>query len=116
MITGIVIVCYALAWLCTARLLYGRWRASGIDKKRKDLPYVCPTTAEAIASWNDIDRAAVMIGALGLGLIWPLIPSGIFLIRWLDSAPQLSQAEMRDRLAARDRRIAELEAEAGIRP
>jgi hypothetical protein len=116
MIAGIVIGCYALAWLYTARLLYGRWRANGIDHNREHLPYVCPDTAKAIDSWNEIDRGPVMAGALALGLIWPLTLIAVPVIRFIDSAPQLSQAEMRDRLRARDRRIAELEREAGIRP
>jgi hypothetical protein len=116
MIVGIVLGCYAVAWLLTARPLYGRWRAKGIDAKRRDFKYLCPDTPAAIREWNSIDRGPVMIGALGLGLLWPLLPAFILVTRFLDSAPQLSQAEMRDRLAERDKRIAELEREAGIRP
>jgi len=114
MIAAVVIGCYAVAWLYTARWFYGRWRAKGIDHNRKDLPCLCPDTAKAIESWNEIDRVPVMMGALGLGLLWPLTLIAVPVIRFMDSAPQLSQAELRDRLTERDRRIAELEREAGI--
>jgi len=113
MIAGIVVGCYALAWLYTARALYGRWRAKGIDKDAARFGY---TTESAINSWNEIERAPVMVGALGLALLWPLVPAALLAIRFLDSAPQLSRAELRDRLAERDRRIAELERENGLTP
>jgi hypothetical protein len=112
-IAGIVIGCYAIAWLVTARVLYGRWRAKSIDHNVGSFSY---TTKRAVASWNEIDRGPVMAGALGLALIWPLALLALPVIAFMDSAPQLSQAELRDRLAERDRRIAELEREAGIRP
>jgi hypothetical protein len=112
MIIGIVLGCYAVAWLFTARVLYGRWRAKGVDHYT-DYPYGY-ATERAIDSWNDISRGPVMAGALTLALLWPLVPGALLVIRFMDSAPQLSQAEMRDRLAARDRRIAELERELNL--
>lgn len=101
MIAGIVLGCYALVWLYVARRLYGTWRARLKDKREW---------------YPDIDTVPVMLGALATALVWPLVPIAAALIRFMDSAPQMSQAEMRDRLAARDRRIAELEREAGISP
>ena len=99
MIAAIVLGCYAVAWLLMARRLYGTWRARMKDK----------------GNWyDDIDTGPVMLGALALGLFWPLVPAVFLLIRFMDSAPQMSQAEMRDRLTERDRRIAELERAAGI--
>jgi hypothetical protein len=115
MIAGIILGCYALAWLYTARALYGRWRAKGIDRRLKDR-YLASTTAASIDAWNEIDRGSVMIGALAVALLWPLVPAFILLIRLMDGSPQLSRAEMRDRLAERDRRIAELERENGLTP
>ena len=100
-IPSVIISCYALAWLFTARRLYGTWRARLRDRN----------------DWyDDIDTAPVMLGALALALIWPLVPAFMLLARFMQNSPVLSQAEMRDRLAERDRRIAELEREAGIGP
>lgn len=107
--------CYGLGWLVTARRLYGNWRAKGIDGYR-ERNSVSGTHARARAKWDRDNRAPVMTGALGLALIWPLIPIAVLVIRFMDSAPQLSQAEMRDRIGERDRRIAELEREAGVTP
>ena len=96
-----IAVCYAVVWLFTARRLYGTWRARMKDND----------------SWYpDIDTGPVMLGALALALAWPLVPVLVLLVRFMQSSPVLSQAEMRDRLAERDRRIAKLEREAGIRP
>jgi hypothetical protein len=111
MSAGIVLGCYAIASLITARLLYGRWRAKGIDANAANFGY---TTDSAIDSWNEIDRGPVMAGAFGLGLLWPLVPVFILLIRFMDSAPQVSQAELCDRLRERNRRIADLERELGL--
>jgi hypothetical protein len=100
MITWIGVPAYLTAWLFSARWLFGHWRARMIDSSNW---------------WDDIDNGPVMLGALALALIWPLIPVFGALIRFMKSSPVLSQAEMRDRLGERDRRIAELEREAGIR-
>jgi hypothetical protein len=118
MITGIVLGCYAVAWLLTARLLYGKFRASSIDANIRRYPssYPAANMPGALEKWNNVDRPIVMGAAVGAALAWPLIPIALLVIRFLDSAPQLSQAEMRDRLNERDKRIAELERETGIRP
>lgn len=101
MIIGIAAACYAIVWLLTARRLYGTFRARMIDQN----------------SWyDDLDTAPVMLGALALALIWPLVPLLLLLVRFMKSSPVLSQAEMRERIGERDRRIAELEREAGIQP
>jgi hypothetical protein len=103
--TGTVILwigvsAYLTAWLFSARWLFGHWRARMKDG----------------GSWyDDIDTGPIMLGALALALIWPLVPVFGALIRFMKSSPILSQAEMRARIGERDRRIAELEREAGIR-
>ena len=112
----LAIGCYVATWLYTARALYGRWRAKSIDKDLREFPLLYRTTAKAIESWNDIDRLGAMPGALALALLWPVIPAFLLVVRFMDGSPVLSQAEMRDRIAARDKRIAELEREAGITP
>jgi hypothetical protein len=98
MIWGIM-AAYGAAWLYVARYLFGHWRASMKDH----------------GGWyGDIDTAPVMLGAFGLALIWPAVPVLYLLVRFVKSSPVLSQSEMRERIAERDRRIAELEREAGI--
>jgi hypothetical protein len=99
-VTWIGVPAYAVTWLFSARWLFGHWRASMKDNGDW---------------WDDIDNVPVMLCALAVALIWPLIPVFGALIRFMKSSPVLSQAEMRDRLGERDRRIAELEREAGIR-
>jgi hypothetical protein len=105
---------YMTAALYAARWLYGHWRARSIDK----LDCYPPTTEKAIENWNDIDRGPIMGAAVLCGLFWPLTaiigPLGILVYRFLNSTPVLSQSELRDRLAERDKRIAQLEREAGI--
>lgn len=92
---------YAIMWLFAARWLFGHWRARMKDSD---------------GWYEDIDTVPVMLGAFALALIWPLVPVLAALVRFMKSSPVLSQAEMRDRIWERDRRIAELEREAGIRP
>lgn len=94
-------VAYAITWLFAARWLFGHWRARMKDNREW---------------YDDIDTAPVMLGAFALALIWPLVPVFAGLIRFMKSSPVLSQAEMRERIGERDRRIAQLEREAGIRP
>jgi len=105
---------YLAIWLYAARYLYGRWRARGIDYNRREFSILCPTTGAAVDRWNRDDRGFVMAGALGLALIWPVIPIALAIAAFLTSTPVLSQAEMRDRLAERDRHIADLERQLGI--
>lgn len=94
MIAGIVAGCYAIAWLVTARCVFYAMRA---DEYAPD---------------DKMD--AVLLGILSVfaGLLWPLaLP--VALVMW---HPRKTPAELREQLEARDRRIAELEREAGIRP
>jgi hypothetical protein len=108
---------YLMAGLYVARWFYGRWRRRGIDHRAEDR-LLYRSTAEAIDAWNDIDRPMAMAGALVASLVWPLsLVVGwlaIHAARFLNATPVLSQAEMRDRLAERDRHIADLERQLGI--
>lgn len=49
-----------------------------------------------------------------LGLVWPLVPIGILAGRFAASSPPLSRSELERRIADRDERIADLEAELGM--
>ena len=95
MITCIVIGCYAIAWLYTARRIYYVFRE-----------------ADFVDDGDLIDYAAAGFFSFFLALLWPLaLP--MTLVMW---HPRKTPAELREQLKARDRRIAELEREAGIRP
>lgn len=109
------VAAYAAAGLAAARILYGRWRAQSIDVNARNYPNLY-SPANAVATWNRIDRTGVMAGALAAAFFWPvklpvaaLIP---VIIRFMNATSVLSRVEMQARIAERDRRIAELEREA----
>jgi hypothetical protein len=114
-LTTIACAAYLAVGMFWARHLYGRWRAKGIDRTRRHYEYTCSTTAEAITYWNNVNRGPVMTGAFFIGLAWlvtvPVIAVASLVARFLSSTPVVSQAEANDRVKARDRRIADLEAE-----
>jgi uncharacterized membrane-anchored protein len=90
---GIVLGCYALAWLVTARLFVA-WLREG----------------------DGIDMVDAM-AATACSVLWPVLAAG-FIAVWLVKVLVLSEnplAFRQRRLAERDRRIREMEREAGIR-
>jgi len=93
MIAAVVIGCYAVAWLVTARLAFYAIRSD-----------------DTMAPDDGFE--AVMMGLLSViaGAFWPLaLP--VALVMW---HPRKTPAELQEQIRARDRRIAELEREAGI--
>jgi hypothetical protein len=101
-LAGIVLSCYAVAWLVTARVLYGRWRAS-------------PT---AISSWNNdvyshrlaAANPEIAARAMLAALLWPFLLLAA-VVRFRPPPTAAERAAVEKELKAR---IAELEREAGI--
>lgn len=114
------VTAYLMAWLGCARLLYGHWRVRSIDSNVRRYPSLYRETDERGVPkyWIESDRAEVQVAAISAGLVWPVaLPLVVILPllgRFVEGSRRLSQSEMRRRAAAQDRRIAELEREAGI--
>ena len=97
MITGIILGCYAVAWLFTARVFYGRNRGEWVKDGH---------TTRTVAPGQ------VAAGAMALALVWPLMwCAALVMFR-----PPPTAAERAAENARLTKRIAQLEREAGIRP
>ncbi len=100
MTAGIILGCYGLAWLFTARLLYGRWRGELVSWSSD--------------SWNKhkAREPETAARAMMAALAWPLV----LLVGFVRFRPPPTAAEQAAENARLTGRIAELEREAGIRP
>jgi hypothetical protein len=120
LIVAAICAAYLAVALYAARSLYGRIRAHSIDVNRDRYPLSYGTVEAAVKSWDELDRGPVMALAALCALAWPLaavvVPLGVLAYRFMSSTPILSQSELQARVAERDKRIAELEREAGLRP
>jgi len=112
------LLAYFASALFAARWLYGYLRARGIDANIRDYPSLHGygrDAGKAVREWNRADRPPVILVAVISGLVWPAVvpavAAGWLLVRFLNTTPILSRAEMAERATRRDRRIAELERE-----
>lgn len=106
------------ATLYIARHLYGRWRATDIDRNvtRRRAYSQAGLHVHLIEARNsfNVDRTYYMTGALAAAFVWPVTLAAIGIYRWLDSSPVQSATELeadRNRMAAR---LADLERDLGI--
>jgi hypothetical protein len=102
MITGIVLGCYAVAWLFTARVLYGRWR--GVIKPR---PFQCWSCWSDLGAARDAEVAAWAIIA---GALWP----AALLVALVVFRPPPTAAEQAAENAKLTKRIGDLERELNL--
>ena len=106
MIAGVVLGCYAVAWLLTARVLYGRWRGEltrldGFDHYCRE----CRSYSRSLASDHE-----TVIRVIVAALFWPLTLM-VFLVVFRPPPTAAERAAAEKKLKAR---IAELEREAGL--
>jgi hypothetical protein len=99
MTAGIVLACYAVAWLAFARLLYGRWRVTGLHHW------------EIGGYYSDARDPEIAGRAMLAALLWPTVILTA-LVRFRPPPTAAERAAHEKKLKAR---IAELEREAGIR-
>lgn len=98
------------------KLIYGVMRSRSIENCVRECPNLYRT--DPIARWNREDRFFIVIGALLLGLAWPLTMAVFVLAtragRWLFGSPPLSPTESKIAHTALLKRNAELERELRI--
>lgn len=119
------VVGYLAADLYAARWLYATWRARSIDRrvKQNERTYgglVEPKpqgerTSKAVEDFNELYRTEYMLGAFAVAAIWPVALLAWGLFRFFDAAPARSRSELEAERDALSRRIAELEADLGIK-
>lgn len=116
-VTGCVLA-YLAVGLFAARWAFGLMRAKSIDGNMKKYPSLYRTTDKAISEWRGVDSVPAAMVAFLVLVGWPVAMlvgfAGGWFWRFLSGTARLSQAEYQERLATRDRRIKELEQEAGI--
>ena len=113
MIAGIVLGCYAVTWLLTARILFARWR--GADVGRRDCHrhgsehHRFKSDKCCYDSTSAADGEAAFY-AITAAVAWPLVLL-VAAVRFRPPPTAAERAEAEKKLKAR---IAELEREAGL--
>lgn len=102
---------YTTVGLYSARHLYGQWRAREIDRWCRSYG---SELEGAIDNFGHFDKPLYIAAALMAATFWPITLLGHMVIRFLDSTPVRSRAEMEAESQRQADRIAELECELGI--
>lgn len=123
MITLIAAVAAVAVWFVTARRLYGLWRGCATGKREcrrhGTVPYRRIVGPDCCYDYTAASDGEAVLYAMAAAVFWPVVCL-VALVRFRPPATvaerKATAKALREQVADRDKRVADLERELGIRP